>query len=152
MDPVVGFRALRCVPVDAWEETAEVVTILGRALPELESHRLTLVDDYGEEPGPLPVLNQLADFVADLLDQDPLPSGLLARCFSAIEDILLEADEEEAREAVAFGFLDALGPDALARVTPWMETGTLALLEALEAGEMDPDASLDLGPDDLGPG
>lgn len=134
-----------------------LLEILSEAVPELEARHGQLIDAYGEDLGPLLVLNDLAEFVAGLLlapsgDHD----GLLRRCFDALEEMVSqEVSSEESDDldaVVAYGFFDGLATDTLSLAQPWLGPRSAALLEALEAGELDPDADLeidDLETDDL---
>ncbi|MGH9102195.1 MAG: hypothetical protein ACRDYD_04315, partial [Acidimicrobiales bacterium] len=63
-------------------------------LPELEEHRSALAGDWGEEPGPIPLLEELADLVAPRLSEAWSHEALLTRAFQAVEDLAELGDDE----------------------------------------------------------
>lgn len=118
------------------------VAMLRQAVPELENRYQRLVADYGEALMPFLVFNELADLVGDLVYQATQDSESLAeRCCEAVEAVAA-SDAPDRFELIGYGFLDGLGPDALARSWPWLGPRTRAIRAALEAGDLDPDSQL----------
>lgn len=119
------------------------IAMLRQAVPELEDRYQQLVADYGDDLMPFLVFNELADLVGDLVYQATEDSESLAeRCCDAIEAVAA-SDAPDRFELVGYGFLDGLGPDALARSWPWLGSHTRAIMAALEAGDLDTDSQIE---------
>lgn len=124
------------------------IAMLRQALPELDDRYQQLVADYGEDLMPFLVFNELADLVYDLVyDATEDSEALIERCCEAIEAVAA-SDAPDRFELVGYGFIDGLGPDAVARIWPWLGLRTKGIMAALEAGDLDPDSQLE---DDEGP-
>ncbi|SRR5579875_156382 len=114
------------------------------AVPELEGALAPHLEAFGDDLGAALVLEELARLVAPLLADPWDHEDLLRRCFRVVEELVATGDED-LHTAVGFGFLDGLGADGLVLADPWLGSGTAGLLEALEAGELDPDSALGPG-------
>lgn len=99
-------------------------------LPEFADHYMTLVEDADGDPSPPAVFSELADYVAELIEQFEACEPQLVRCLGAIEQVATSSDD--AQELVGWAFLDSLSPDHLRRLDPWFGSGTRAMLEELE--------------------
>lgn len=118
-----------------------LVTILLTALPELEDECADLADAYGEDLGPVQVLNELASLVTPLLEEPDGHEPFLTRCFEAVESALSEGGPES-DAIVGFGFLDCLSPMALSEARSWLGPRTAGVLLQLDQDGLDADSDL----------
>lgn len=118
-----------------------LVTILLTALPELEDECADLADAYGEDLGPVQVLNELASLVTPLLEEPDRHEAFLTRCFEAVESALSEGGPES-DTIVGFGFLDCLSPVARSEARSWLGPRTAGVLAQLDQDELDADSDL----------
>lgn len=126
------------MPSEAHER---LVSTLLTALPELEEECAELADAYGEDLGPVQVLNELASLVTPLLEEAGGHGPFLTRCFDAVE-LALSDDDPEIDAIVAFGFLDGLSPLAQSQARTWLGPRTAGVLLQLDRDELDPDSAL----------
>ncbi len=115
------------------DETA--VEMLRQGVPEFEPCYLDLVDIYDEDLTPHAVFTELADFVANLLD-DGDPDEVVEKVMCVVETIAGTPGLDLA-ETIGFGFLDGLRPDILAQLVDRFGPATERVLEDLEAGELE---------------
>jgi hypothetical protein len=100
-------------------------------LPEFEDRYQIVAEAYGEDLTPQVVLNELAEYAAELVRTDE-PGDALARCLRAVE-LVATAPDADGTELVAFCFLDQLPGFARAQIAPYLEPSSARILEALQA-------------------
>jgi hypothetical protein len=110
---------------------AALATLL-EAAPEFVDRYLDLVEAADGDPGAAAAFTELADYVASLADQAERHRPVLLRCLAGVESVATLSDE--ARELVAWAFLDSLSPDDRRRLAPWFGPSTCRLLEEIEGG------------------
>ncbi|HUY63512.1 MAG TPA: hypothetical protein VMV14_03250 [Acidimicrobiales bacterium] len=101
-----------------------------RAVPEFAERYLNLVDEADGDPGAAAAYCDLAEFAAELAGPLERHAPVLERLMGCIEAVARES--EAAEELVAWSFLDALAPDDLRRLEPWMGPETRAVLDRAE--------------------
>jgi hypothetical protein len=106
------------------------VRILRENVPEFEHHYLDLLDIYDEDLTPQVVFNELADFVAELVQLGD-HEETLERCFAALEQVAVEPGAD-GTGLVAFCFLDQLPPFVLEQVRSYFLPITETILELVE--------------------
>jgi hypothetical protein len=108
---------------------AEVATVIA-TVPEFADRYLQLVEQWDGDPGAEAVFGDLADIVTELARGSGGLHPVLARVLTAVELVALTSPDAE--ELVAWSFLDAISPDALQRLEPWLGAHTRALLRQLD--------------------
>lgn len=123
--------ALARAPGPAVEEglDPEVMPVL-LAVPELAPTYLRLVQAADGDPGAAAVLEELADFVADLLGEVRHHHDVLERCLGAVEEVA--ASSADASELVTWSFLDSLAPDERAALGRFLGPRARALARPLD--------------------
>ena len=106
------------------------VRILREAVPECEQHYLDLLDIYDEDLTPQVVFNELADFVAGLVQAGDR-EDTLERCFAALEQAAVEPGAD-GTGLVAFCFLDQLPAFVLEQVRSYFRPITETIGELVE--------------------
>ena len=112
----------------------EVTRVL-KAVPEFSDRYLTLVEMGDGDPGPGPVFDELADFVAGVLARVGRSVPTLERCLAAVEAVA--GSSEDAVELVVWSFFDNLSPDDIRLLGPWLGSRTRALLDEADVGGLD---------------
>jgi hypothetical protein len=103
--------------------------IVRETLPEFEGRYLDLLDLYGEDLTPEAVLNELAEFAAELL-ADGDDEETLERVCAAVEAVAVELGAD-GKDLVAFCFLDQLPLFALEAIYSYLHPATETILELL---------------------
>jgi hypothetical protein len=117
------------------EPDLRAVEVLLAALAWFAGPYRVLADDVGEDLTTQVVFNELAEVTSRLLLGAGEHEELVEAIFAAVEQVAL-APGVDATEAVAFAFLDALEPGALALAEAYLNPATEALLARLVAGEL----------------
>jgi hypothetical protein len=99
-------------------------------VPEMGERYLELVDLFEDDLGDLELLGAVADLVSEELREHD-ESTVVDGCLAFVE----QSAEEDDTDAVTYGFLDQLEPEALLAIAPMLGPRTAALLEGLTRGE-----------------
>ncbi len=106
----------------------DVATVLG-CVPGFALRYRQLVAECDGDPGPAVVFEELAELVAELVDQLEQAQPELTACLAAVEAVADGSDAAE--ELVGFSFLDTLSPAAVRRLRPLFGPATTAVLAGL---------------------
>jgi hypothetical protein len=94
-----------------------------------------LVDAADGDPGAAAVFAELADFVAELMEEWERVVPTLELCLAGVEKVA--AGSPDAEELVVWSFFDNLSPDDVRRLQPWLGPRTRALLDEVDRGVLE---------------
>jgi len=98
------------------------------AAPHFADRYRELVQWADDGPGAGVVFADLADHVADLVAEMEHLRLRLVRCMDGVEKVASSSDDAE--ELIVWSFFDALSPDHVRRLDPWIGPHTRALVAA----------------------
>src|ERR1700722_3718976 len=100
--------------------------------PSFVDRYLELVDAADGDPGAAAVFAELADFVAELMEELERVVPTLELCLAGVEKVA--AGSPDAEELVLWSFFDNLSPDDVRRLQPWLGPRTRSLLDEVDQG------------------